>query len=222
LQSQVALVNVSALPEVIEALRLHQLTVATPRGPVEVSVRVAPGELGAAVLAPEAGRAVARVVAGLAMPRSGRIWVGGRDVTDLPPARRQIGYVPAGGALLPHLTVRRNIGYGLRRRELVHDLSRDWVDAVIERLELGPTLELRPHHLSEAQRFRAALARAAACLPEVLVLDLPVATGAERLGDLVPLVSPPDAPGVAVLVCSADPAVLAEIPLQVQPEAVAG
>jgi ABC-type sugar transport system ATPase subunit len=108
---------------VIEALRLKQLSVSAPSGPVEVSARVAPGQLGAIVLPPPAARAVARVVAGLAAPRSGRILVGERDVTALAPARRQIGYVPAGGGLLPHLTVRRNIGYGLRRRERVHDVA---------------------------------------------------------------------------------------------------
>jgi ABC-type sulfate/molybdate transport systems ATPase subunit len=204
---------------VIEALRLHQLTVAAPQGPVRVSIHVPAATLGAVVAPARTGRAVARVVAGLATPRSGEIWVGGRDVTDLPPARRQIGYVPAGGALLPQLTVRRNIEYGLRRRELVHDVSRDWVETVIERLELRATLDLRPHHLSEAQRLRVALARAAACLPEVLMLDLPAETGAEGLSDLVPLVSPSDAPGVAVLVCSANPGVLSGIPLQVRPEA---
>ncbi|GAA5202262.1 hypothetical protein GCM10023322_83840 [Rugosimonospora acidiphila] len=197
------------------------MTVAAPRGLVEVSTQVAPAQLGAIVAPAGTSRAVARVVAGLAAPRSGRIWVGERDVTDLPPPRRQIGYVPAGAALLPHLTVLRNIEYGLRRRELVHDVSRDWVETVIERLELRGTLDLRPHQVSQAQRVRVALARAAACLPEVMVLDLPDATGAERLDDLVPLVSPPGAPGVSVLVCSAHPAVLAEIPAQVRVEAVA-
>jgi ABC-type thiamine transport system ATPase subunit len=201
---------------VIEALRLDELTVAAPDGPVEVSVRVEPGQLGGIVLLPPPARAVARVVAGLAAPRSGRVFVGPRDVTVLPPARRQIGYVPAGGGLLPHLTVRRNIGYGLRRRERVHDVAEDWVRELTDRLELGATLDLRPHHLSEGQRLRAALARAAACLPEAMVLDLPVAAGgADRLADLVPLVSPGGAPGVAVLVCSADPAVLAELTVRV-------
>jgi 2-aminoethylphosphonate transport system ATP-binding protein len=137
----------------------------------------------------EAGRALSRVVAGLARPLSGRIEVGARDVTGLPPAHWKIGYVPAGGGLLPHLTIRRNIWYGLRRRETVHEVTQDGVSTVIERLELAATLELRPHQLSEAQRLRAAPARAAVCLPEVLVLDLPSrAGGAERLGDLVPLV----------------------------------
>ncbi len=184
---------------------------------------MAPAEVVAAVADAEAGRALARAVAGLVKPRSGRIHVGTRDVTALPPARRQIGYVPAGGALLPHLTVRRNIEYGLRRQEFVVDVSEAWVAAVIERLELAAVLDLRPHQLSDAQRLRVALARAAAGLAEVLVLDLPSLAGAaERLRDLVPLVAPPDSAGVAVLVCTADPDLLAEVPRQVTPEVVPG
>ncbi|MEV1290467.1 ATP-binding cassette domain-containing protein [Micromonospora sp. NPDC049679] len=184
-----------------------------------MTVQVAAGSLAALVAPPPISTAMARVVAGLAAPISGRIRVGERDVTDLPPARRQIGYVPAGGALLPHLTVRRNIEYGQLKRERVHAVADDWVATVIERLELAPTLGLLPHLLSDAQRFRVAVARAAACLPEVLVIDLPGnAGGTDRLRDLTPRLSPPASPGVATLVCSADPAVLDEIPDQVTVE----
>ena len=59
----------------------------------------------------DAATALARVVTGLAPPVSGHVLVGDRDVTALPPGARQIGYVPRGGALLPHLTVRQNIEY---------------------------------------------------------------------------------------------------------------
>jgi ABC-type sulfate/molybdate transport systems ATPase subunit len=197
---------------VIDALRLDDLSVAAPGGPVRVSVEVEPGQLGAVVLPPKPARAVARVVAGLVGPRSGRVFVGPRDVTALPPVRRQVGYVPVGGGLLPHLTVRRNIEYGLRRRERVHDVAEDWVRELTDGLELRATLDLRPHQLSDAQRLRAALARAAACLPEAMVLDLPAAAGgAEHLSDLIPKMSPAGAPGVAVLVCSADLAVLGQV-----------
>jgi ABC-type sulfate/molybdate transport systems ATPase subunit len=206
-----------------EALRLRSLVVAAPSGHLCVSVDVAPAEVVAVVADAEAGRALARVVAGLVKPRSGRVEVGTRDVTALPPARRQIGYVPAGGALLPHLSVRRNIEYGLRRQEFVVDVSEAWVSVVIDRLELAAVLDLRPHQLSDAQRLRVALARAAAGLAEVLVLDLPrLAGAAERLRDLLPLVAPLDSAGVAVLVCTADPDLLAEMSRQVTPEAVAG
>jgi ABC-type sulfate/molybdate transport systems ATPase subunit len=214
--------TVSPSLEVIEALRLCRLVFPAPAGPLQVSLEVAADDLVAVVAGADAGRALCRVMAGLSRPVSGRIEVGDRDVTDVPPAaRRQIGYVPAGGGLLPHLTVRRNIGYGLRRRERVHDVTQDWVSDVIERLELRAMLDLRPHHLSEAQRWRAALARAAACLPEVLVLDHPGPVGgAELLPELLPLLSPDGAAGVAAVVCSADPEVLAAIPRQVRPERV--
>jgi 2-aminoethylphosphonate transport system ATP-binding protein len=200
--------------EVRFTLQLHELVIARRTAPV--TAQVAAGSLVAVVAPPLIGTALARVVAGLVAPVSGRIQVGNRDVTALPPARRQIGYVPAGGALLPHLTVRENIEYGQLKRERVHAVANDWVTMVIERLELGPTLNLLPHLLSDPHRFRVAVARAVACLPEVLVIDLPsTAGGTDQLTDLLPRVSPPFAPGVATLVCSADPAVLAEIPDQV-------
>ncbi|MFI9528462.1 ATP-binding cassette domain-containing protein [Micromonospora rosaria] len=202
-----------------ETLQLHEL-VAVP-GSRPVTLDVPAGGTAALVASPRTGTAVARVVVGLTPPRAGRILVAGRDVTGLPPPRRQVGYVPAGGALLPHLTVRRNIEYGQRKRERVHEVANDWVDSLVTHLELAPALDLLPHLLSEAQRFRVALARAAACLPEVLVVDLPVgATGAGRLTDVLPRVCPPGAAGSAVLVCSADPAVLAEIPVRVPVERV--
>lgn len=192
-------------------LRLRALVAVPGTGPVTLDV--AAGETAALVAPPRVGTAVARVLAGLAAPVTGRIMVGERDVTALPPPRRQIGYVPAGGALLPQLTVRRNIEYGQRKRERVHEMAEDWTTRVVERLELAPTLDLLPHVLSDAQRFRVALARAAVCLPEVLVVDLPVEpAGGSRLGDLLPRLAPSAAPGVATLVCTADPSTLAEIP----------
>ncbi|MCW6005661.1 ATP-binding cassette domain-containing protein [Micromonospora sp. CPCC 205371] len=154
---------------------------------------------------PEVATAVARTVAGLAAPVSGRVVVGDRDVTSQPPAERQIGYVPAGGGLLPHLTVRANVEYGLRHRETVRELSRNWAATLTSRLELVPTLNLRPHQLSDGQRLRAAVARAAVCLPEVLVVDLPPGVEtAVGLRDLFARACLPTAPAMAVLVCTAD------------------
>lgn len=198
-------------PEVRATLRLRALVAVPGTGPVTLDVPA--GTLAALVAPPRFGTAVARVLAGLAAPVTGRIMVGDRDVTTLPPPRRQIGYVPAGGALLPQLTVRRNIEYGQRKRERVHEVADDWTATVVDRLELAFSLTLLPHQINAAQRFRVALARAAACLPEVLVIDLPAGSaGDSALGDLMPRLSPPASPGVAVLVCTADPATLAEIP----------
>ncbi|RLK25693.1 ABC transporter family protein [Micromonospora sp. M71_S20] len=193
-------------------LRLCEL-VAVP-GAAAVTLDIAAGATAALVAAPPVGTAVARVVSGLAAPVAGRVLVGDREVTALPPPHRRIAYVPAGGALLPHLTVRRNIAYGQRRRERVREMADAWTATVVDRLELAPTLGLRPHLLSDAQRFRVALARAVVCLPEVLVIDLPTGpTGGGRLTDLVGRLSPPDTPGVAVLVCTADPGALADVPV---------
>ncbi|MFI5486206.1 MULTISPECIES: ATP-binding cassette domain-containing protein [Micromonospora] len=195
-------------------LRLCELVALPADAPVTLDVPA--GATVALAAPPRVGTALARVVVGLAAPAAGAVLVGGRDVTDLPPLRRRIGYVPAGGALLPHLTVRRNIAYGQRKRERVREVADTWAATVVERLELAPTLDLRPHLLSEGQRFRVALARAMACLPEVLVIDLPAgAPDGGRLTDLVGRLSPPDAPGLAVLVCTADEAVLAELANQV-------
>ncbi|KAB1160165.1 ATP-binding cassette domain-containing protein [Micromonospora sp. AMSO12t] len=193
-------------------LRLCEL-VAVP-GATAVTLDVAAGATAALAAAPPIGTAVARVVSGLAPPVAGRVLVGNREVTTLAPPQRRIAYVPAGGALLPHLSVRRNIAYGQRRRERVRDMADAWTATVVDRLELAPTLELRPHLLSEAQRFRVALARAVACLPEVLVIDLPTGpAGGGRLTDLVGRLSPTNTPGVAVLVCTADPGSLADVPV---------
>ncbi|GIJ80986.1 putative spermidine/putrescine transport system ATP-binding protein/2-aminoethylphosphonate transport system ATP-binding protein [Micromonospora phaseoli] len=190
-------------------LRTYELVAVPDIPPLEIDAPV--GATVALVAGPRLGTAVARVLVGLAAPVAGRILVGDRDVTDLPPLRRRIGYVPAGSALLPHLTVGRNISYGQRRRQRVRDVADDWAAVLVDRLELAPTLGLRPHLLSEAQRFRVALARAMACLPEVLVVDLPSAVDGVRLGDLVGRLSPPDSPGVTVLLCSSDDEVLADV-----------
>jgi ABC-type sulfate/molybdate transport systems ATPase subunit len=193
--------------EVRSALRIDDLVVAAPGdGPrLRLSARLTPGEIVAVATTPPAGTALARTVAGLAEPVSGRVFVGDRDVTGQPPAARQIGYVPAGSGLLPHLTVRDNIEYGLRRRETVRGLSRDWTGKVTRHLELAPVLDLRPHQLSDAQRLRVAVARAAVCLPEALVVDLPPgAESAAGLRDLLGRASLPSAPAMAVLVCTAD------------------
>jgi ABC-type sulfate/molybdate transport systems ATPase subunit len=173
-----------------------------------VSASVRTGELVAVRADPAAGTALARTVAGLAAPVAGTVWLDDREITGNAPVDRHIGYVPAGGGLLPHLTVRENIEYGLRRRETVRDLTQSWMQTVITQLELAPTLHLRPHLLSEAQRLRVAVARTVACLPEVLVLDLPYGA-AVPLRDLLARTASPVAPKLPALVCTADPDLLA-------------
>ncbi|WP_213456534.1 ATP-binding cassette domain-containing protein [Rhizomonospora bruguierae] len=200
-------------------LSLVDLVVAVPPGGrAGVPLRMRSGERVALLGPVEVGTATARTLVGLSRPASGRILVGDRDVTGDPPVRRQIGYVPCGGALLPHLTVAQNVEYGLRRRERVHGLAQSWVTSLTERLELVPTLHLRPHQLSAGQRLRAAVARAVACLPEVLIVDLPDGgDGAESLREMLDRATSPAALDPAVLVCTGSAALAAQLDRAVTP-----
>jgi ABC-type Fe3+/spermidine/putrescine transport system ATPase subunit len=178
----------------------------------------------AAVVEPDGvGTELARVVVGLEPARGGYIHVGRADVTHRPPGQRNIGYVPAGGALLPHLTVRQNIDYGLhRRRDAVRYEDSQTMAHLVSELQLGHLLDVRPHRLTDTQRLRVALARAAVCLPEALVVDLPEPdAGAEALADLVQRAAPENSAGMAVLVCAGSAAAAAGI-VDRAPVAVAG
>lgn len=115
-----------------------------------------------------------RLVAGLERPDEGRIVQRGRDVTDLPPSRRDFGIVFQSYALFPNLTVRENVAYGLQGR----GLSRAEVQRrVLELLELVGLPQLAgqyPAQLSGGQQQRVALARALATSPGLLLLDEPL------------------------------------------------
>jgi ABC-type sulfate/molybdate transport systems ATPase subunit len=164
--------------------------------------------------------ALARAVAGLVRPLSGRVLVDTEDVTDKRPGDRRIGYVPAGGALLPHLTVRQNIEYLVWHRETVHDLVRSWEAGLVHHLELGPVLDLRPHEITPQQRMRAAIARAAISSPEVLIFDLPDTGAAGPLRDLLEGLVTAGAVRPSTVVFTGDEALLAEADQVVRAEEV--
>lgn len=115
-----------------------------------------------------------RVVAGFERPDHGEVWLGDELVDDsathyLACERRRIGYVPQEGALFPHLSVGRNVGFGLSR-----DAARPKrVDALLELVGLAGYRRRYPHQLSGGQQQRVALARALAIEPEIVLLDEP-------------------------------------------------
>ena len=113
-------------------------------------------------------------VAGLTPIRSGRIHIGGREVTGLPPEQRKVGIVYQDHALFPHLSVGANISFGLRYRGLSGDRARDRIRRTAVDLGIEPLLERAVTNLSGGERQRVALARALACRPEVLLLDEPL------------------------------------------------
>jgi len=114
-----------------------------------------------------------RAIAGLDQPDTGTISINGRDVTGIPPQRRGIGFVFQHYAAFKHLTVRDNVGFGLRIRKRPKSEIKDKVDNLLEVVGLAGFQTRYPNQLSGGQRQRMALARALAVDPQVLLLDEP-------------------------------------------------
>jgi len=124
-----------------------------------------------------------RCIAGLEIPTNGRIRFGDRDVTRLPPEKRDIGMVFQSYALFPHMRVAENISFGLEMRGLSGREARSKVDAVIDMVQLGGLHERYPRQLSGGQQQRVALARALVVEPALLLLDEPLANLDAKLRD---------------------------------------
>lgn len=116
-----------------------------------------------------------RMIAGFTDPTSGSILVDGQDVTATPPHRRDVNTVFQTYALFEHLDVRRNVGFGLRRRGVDRRTIDGRVSRMLELVELGDRAKDKPNQLSGGQRQRVALARALINEPKVLLLDEPLA-----------------------------------------------
>ena len=146
------------------AVALHPTDLAVAEG--EYVVIVGPSGCGKSTLL--------RLVAGLEAPSSGRIEIGGRDVTDLAPAERGLAMVFQSYALYPHLTVAENIAFPLRiaKRPAAEIAAR--VKEVAALLDLGKLLDRRPRELSGGQRQRVAIGRAIIREQKLLLLDEPL------------------------------------------------
>ncbi|MGE0214593.1 sulfate/molybdate ABC transporter ATP-binding protein [Mycolicibacterium sp.] len=114
-----------------------------------------------------------RAIAGLDNPDSGTVVIDGRDVTNVPPQRRGIGFVFQHYAAFKHLTVRDNVAFGLKIRKKPKAEIKERVDNLLEVVGLAGFQGRYPNQLSGGQRQRMALARALAVDPQVLLLDEP-------------------------------------------------
>src|ERR1700704_1671440 len=115
-----------------------------------------------------------RMIAGFELPDSGRVHVGGKDITDLPVHRRDMGMVFQNYALFPHRTVAENVAFGLRMRGLDKATIAPKVKAALAMVELSGLEDRRPAQLSGGQQQRVALARAIVIAPRVLLCDEPL------------------------------------------------
>jgi sulfate ABC transporter, ATP-binding protein len=140
----------------------------------DVSVDIASGSL-TALLGPSGGgkSTLLRIVAGLEQPDTGTVVISGRDATRLAPQRRNVGFVFQHYAAFKHLTVYRNVAFGLEVRKRPKVEVRRRVHELLELVHLEQMANRYPAQLSGGQRQRMALARALAVEPEVLLLDEP-------------------------------------------------
>ena len=115
-----------------------------------------------------------RVIAGLLRPSRGRVYVAGKDVTNLPPERRPLNMVFQHLALFPHLSVGQNVGFGLTLRGLPRDEVRRRTAELLEIVGLAGFEKRSTHELSGGQQQRVALARALVTEPAILLLDEPL------------------------------------------------
>ena len=142
-----------------------------------LDIEIADGEFMVLVGPSGCGKSTAlRVIAGLETPTAGRVLIGDRDVTALPPQERDIAMVFQSYALYPHMTVRENLAFGLRMRGATRIAIAERVEGVSEALGLDAVLERKPSQLSGGQRQRVALGRAMVRDPQVFLFDEPSRT----------------------------------------------
>ncbi len=115
-----------------------------------------------------------RAISGLVTPDAGRLAIGGRDVTALPPQSRGIAMTFQHYALFPNMTVRQNLAFGLQQQGLSRAQVAAKVDAALVLMELTRRADARPAQLSGGQKQRVALARALVLEPRLLLLDEPL------------------------------------------------
>jgi len=159
------------------ALSLHRLTrhYGTHAVVDDVTLDVEPGEL-IVLLGPSGcGKTTTlRMIAGFVAPTSGDIHLDGSSIIALPPHRREMGIVFQSYALFPHLTVARNVAFGLEMRRTPAATAAARVADMLRLVKLDPMADRLPRELSGGQQQRVALARALAIHPRLLLLDEPL------------------------------------------------
>jgi putrescine transport system ATP-binding protein len=140
-----------------------------------VSLDIYKGELFALLGGSGCGKTtLLRMLSGFESPSEGKVWIDGQDMTSVPPYERPVNMMFQSYALFPHMTVEKNVGYGLKHEKLTEVQRKDRVKLMLDLVQLSQFAGRKPHQLSGGQRQRVALARALAKQPKVLLLDEPL------------------------------------------------
>nr|WP_218160125.1 ABC transporter ATP-binding protein [Actinacidiphila alni] len=169
--------GVAAGPDRPGGIRFDRVTVAYDGQTVldGLDLTVGGGEVMALLGPSGSGKTTAlRAVAGFVRPAAGRVLIGGRDVTDLPPYKRGIGMVVQQYALFPHLRVDQNVAFGLKAQKVPRAEIPGRVAEALEMTGMTGYARRHPRELSGGQQQRVAIARALAIRPGVLLLDEPL------------------------------------------------
>jgi multiple sugar transport system ATP-binding protein len=160
------------------SVRMEGVQKTYPNGHVAaqgLDLEIADGEFMVLVGPSGCGKSTAlRMIAGLETPTGGRIFIGDREVTLVPPQDRDIAMVFQSYALYPHMSVRENLAFGLRMRGAGRDVIERRVEEAARALALEPVLSRKPAQLSGGQRQRVALGRAIVREPKVFLFDEPL------------------------------------------------
>jgi ABC-type sulfate/molybdate transport systems ATPase subunit len=157
-----------------------QVSIAAKLGSLNLEVDIHTDSATSVIIGPNGSgkTTLLRIIAGAYSPDQGRISVGGRilfddkQLVDLPPEEREVGYVPQGYGLFPHLSVAANVAYGLRKTAA--ESRKRTVLEFLEEMECADLADRMPSSLSGGEQQRVALARALILFPKLVLLDEPL------------------------------------------------
>lgn len=173
----------------------------------DVSLTISRGEIFSLLGGSGCGKTtLLRMLAGFEEPTSGRVFIDGQDITSTPPYLRPVHMMFQSYALFPHMTVEKNIGYGLKHEKMTAAQRNDRVREMVDLVQLGGLEKRKPHQISGGQRQRVALARALARRPKLLLLDEPLAALDKKLREHTQfeLMNVQDKTGVTFIVVTHD------------------